>query len=566
MGHGRFAIGNMDNEEQIDPEVNATLAPGAISKYTPLDLKDHAELIATFHPSIQNGEIALYPWQVEEAMFLAQDIFTKQEPLRHILCACNGSGKDAYVIAPFAVWHALCKIRSRCVITSSSYTQLSSQTENYIKSLCNIINEKLGHKVFIIKQMHIACTWTGSEIKLFSTDEPGRAEGYHPFPDYPKGELAIIINEGKTVADDIFEALQRCTFNRWIIVSSPGKTNGRMFNDYSNRKTVVYPEAFTRGKLYARKVTAFECPHISASRINEEREQYGEHHPWFRSARLAEFTSLDESVVITMETIKKCNHFAPQHILFNKRAGLDLSAGGDECCFAPLMGNKLSGIEAFKSHDKVVDSCISLFEKYGFTKDEAGLIFADHGGVGAAYRQHFAEKGWNLSWVTNQARPLNPAGLYGNRGAELWFNMRRIIEECLLLGLDDQRLLSQLTSRYYTQHKVSGKIILESKQEARAKGHGSPERADALALALVGITADDIKDLILEAGGKIKQKIVTPKGPPTVANAISTTEEQYDKAISQWDMGVKFGDNRGVLNNRVKLNTLTTSQLLSYLR
>lgn len=553
-------------ETQIDAEVNATISPGAISKYTPLDLRDHAELIATFHPSIQNGEITLYPWQVEEAMFLAQDIFTKQEPLRHILCACNGSGKDAYVIAPFAVWHALCKIRSRCVITSSSYTQLSSQTENYIKSLCSIINEKLGQKVFVIKQMHIACTWTGSEIKLFSTDEPGRAEGYHPFPDYPRGELAIIINEGKTVSDTIFEALERCTFNRWIIVSSPGKTNGRMFNDYSNSRSVTYPEPFERGRLYSRKVTAFECPHISASRIEQEKLQYGEHHPWFRSARLAEFTSLDEPVVITAESVKKCIHFAQTHIVFNKRAGLDLSGGGDECCFLPLDGNKISGVEAFKIHDKVVDTCISLFDKYGFKKDEAGLIFADHGGVGAAYRQHFAEKGWNLSWITNQSRALNPTGLYGNRGAELWFNMRRIIEECLLLGINDQRLISQLTSRYYTQQKLNSKIILESKKEARAKGHGSPDRADALALALVGITADDLRDLINESAGKVVKKPAVNKGLPTTQEAMNISDEMIAKAQSQWDMGNKFGDNRGILNNRVRQSTLTTAQLLSYIR
>ena len=548
--------------DEIDDELDIVLAPAQHPKYTPLDLKSPAELIATFHPSIQNGDIALYPWQVEEAMFLAQPEFSKANPLRHILCACNGSGKDAYVIAPFAVWHAISKVRSRCIITSSSYTQLQSQTENYIRSLCASINDKLGAKIFIIKQMHIACTLTGSEIKLFSTDEPGRAEGYHPFPDYPKGELAIVINEGKTVNDRIFEALERCTFNRWIVISSPGKTNGRMYNDY--KRADVYPEPFRFGRTYARKVTAKECPHISELRIEQEKASYGEHHPWFRSARLAEFTSLDEAVVVTMESVQRCINFPGPHISFGKRAGLDLATGGDENAICVVDGNKITDMLAFKAGDNVVNFCIELFEKHGFKKANSRNIYADHGGVGAAYAQNFREKGWELSWIMNQSKPINPAGIYGNRGAELYFNLRRLIDECLILGISDPKLISQLTSRYYTQHKTQGRIILEAKREARAKGHGSPDRSDALALAFVGVTADVIRDLINEQAGVIKTKHKAAGLPTTMG--VANMQGDANKLNVKWDNEVKFGDSRNYLTTAVKRVSLSTAQLISYLR
>lgn len=548
---------------ETNEELDAILAPAQHSKYTPIDLKSPAELIATFHPSIQNGDIELYPWQIEEANFLAQSEFTKANPLRHILCACNGSGKDAYVIAPFAVWHAMSKIRSRCVITSSSYTQLQSQTENYIRSLCSAINDKLGAKIFIVKQMHIACTLTGSEIKLFSTDEPGRAEGYHPFPDYPKGELAIVINEGKTVGDSIFEALERCTFNRWIIISSPGKTSGRMFNDY--KRADVYPEPFRLGRTYARKVTAAECPHISKIRIEQEKASYGEHHPWFRSARLAEFTSLDEAVVVELEKLQKCINFPGQHVTYGKRAGLDLAVGGDENCFLPTNGNQIIAVEAFKTGDNVVPYCIDLFTKHGFTKAQGRNIFADHGGVGAAYAQNFREKGWELSWIMNQSKPTNSTGMYGNRGAELYFNLRRLVEECLILGINDQKLISQLSSRYYTQHKATSRIILEAKREARAKGHGSPDRADALALAFCGITVDVIQDLINEQAGKIRPK-ANITGIPTAKEVATMNLKQSTMMEQQWDNEKKFGDSRDYLIKPLKRGSLSTAQLLSYLR
>lgn len=559
----------MGVELSTDNELDEILAKcGAEQKYAPLAFTHPAQLIATFHPAMISGDVALYPWQVEESLFLAQSCFSKENPLRHILCACNGSGKDAYVIAPFAIWKAACKIRSRTIITSSSFTQLQSQTEQYIRSLAMSINEQLNTRLFVIKQMHIVCTATGSEIKMFSTDEPGRAEGYHPFPDYPKGELSVVINEGKTVSDDIYMALERCTFSRWIIVSSPGQTNGRMFNDY--KRSVIYPEKFLPGKLYSRKVTAHECPHISPVRIAQERATHGEHHPWFRSARLAEFTSIDEAVVIDTDMVQKCKNFPPEHIPFGKAAGLDLSAGGDECSFIVRDGNKITALEAFKMHDNVVNYSIELFKKHGFTPAQSTTIFADHGGVGAAYAQHFREKGWELSWIQNQGRPTNPGGLYGNRGADMYFRFRDLVVNCMVIfGVDDDKLMSQLTSRYYTQHKISAKIVLEAKRDARAKGHGSPDRADALVLAFTGITVEVMRDLIAEFQGKPRIK-TQAKGIPTtreVSKMAIVKEDAMQNLRNLWDNAVKFGDKRAALQDIPKTKPLySPSRILSSIR
>lgn len=560
-----------NTEEQIDEDIARALANSAANKkYTPLPFRNHADLISTFHPAIQNGEISLHDWQVEEAAFLAQDCFTREQPLHHILCACNGSGKDAYIIAPFAVFMASCRIRSRTIITSSSFTQLHGQTENYINFLAHRINEEMSAKVFVVKQMHIVCTLTGSEIKMFVTDDAGRAEGYHPFPDYPKGELSVIVNEGKTVADGIYSALDRCTYNRYITVSSPGKTAGRMFNDY--KRSVQYPERFVPGRVYSRKVTAFECKHISRERIESERLVHGEHNPWFRSARLAEFTSLDEAVVITLEAIQKCINFPPQHISFGTAAGLDLSAGGDEQSFTKRDGNKVVAQESFKISDNVVPYCITLFEKHGFTPKTASTIFADHGGVGAAYAQAFREKGWELSWIQNQGRPINPGGMYANRGAEMYFNVENLIRNCMILwGIDDSKLMSQLSSRYYTQHKTNGRIVLEAKRDARAKGHGSPDRADSLVLAFTGITVPLMQDLILEHSGK---RVERPKhkAMPTTSEIAkvqvneSLSEGQISKAFEVWDNKRKFGDRRAELTTYKKPTTLTTSQILAQMK
>lgn len=505
--------------------------------FEPQEFSCATELLITYHPAIQAEQVMPYKWQVEVSEQLcASDRFSKFAPLKYYLVAANGSGKDAYVISPFAVWFAFTKIRSRCIITSSSHSQLSNQTESYIRTWCNMINN--AHKgdprglPFIVKKQHIDCRWTGSEIILFATDEEGKAEGYHPHADYPLGELAVIINEGKSVRDGIFMALNRCTYTHWVVVSSPGKDSGNLYQSF--KKAIQFPEELPEkgGVKYARKITAYDCPHIGEARIESEKQEFGANHPWFRSARLAEFTSDNEEVIISLDSMRRCQEQCVQYIPYGLRAGLDLALGGDETTFYVFDGNKYKAKEIFKIGEAraTVQLCISFFEKHGFTKKTAGSIVADHGGIGAGLRALFEELGWSLTWVSNQSKALRPQGYCANRGAELWMNMKSIIEQGLVFlpdEEDDPKFWSQVGSRYYTTHKISGKLVLESKAEAKAKGHGSPDRADAFVLAFNGLTAEEIRHQAMVLSGKIQiSKLPTKMGKPISAKAIA---KQYDE-------------------------------------
>lgn len=497
--------------QDID-ELDAVLKPQ--SKYTPLENFEYSlQLLATIDDNIKSGVVRLHKWQIEMSKFLcAGGLYTKAVPLQFVLAALNGSGKDAYVIAPFAVWHCITKVRSRCIITSADFGQMKSQTESYIRNMCERINEYFQDKVFTIKWGHIACKWTGSEIKMFVTDEGGRAEGYHPYPDHPNGELALIFNEGKTVKDIIYEHARKCTYNRWIIVSSPGKTSGYMYNRYVNARK--YPDPFIVSEWYSRRISYQDCPHIPIERIEAERKELGEDSTWFRSTRLAEFTSLDDAVVITNEAVQKCLKLATGKeidIGHPLHAGLDLAAGGDENALYVFKQGIYHGSKKFRASDTsiTVNLVIQFLLDFGFTPETAGDIHADHGGMGESYAGHFREKGWELSWVMNQSSATRKR-MFANKGAEMWYSFKRIVERCfVVLPSDDSKLLGQLASRYYGQHATSGKIVLESKQVARSKGHTSPDRADAVVLAFCGIDHSDFGDE--EVDEKIASSVVTTK-------------------------------------------------------
>jgi len=155
-------------------------------------------------------------------------------------------------------------------------------------------------------------------------------EGYHPFPDHPGAEMCIAINEAKSVDDAIFNAMRRCTgFSVWLEVSSPGRAFGHFFTRVSESRQ--WEDGYCAGKGFTRRITAYDCPHIPVSEIEEAK---GELPDWlFNSIYLALFSSVDEQVIIMPEVLAKIiqdqKKSPPKHVSFGTlSAGVDFAAGG----------------------------------------------------------------------------------------------------------------------------------------------------------------------------------------------------------------------------------------------
>ena len=100
----------------------------------------------------------------------------------------------------------------------------------------------------------------------FSTDQPGRAEGWHPKLSNDEDPVFIIVDEAKTVPNKIFEAFDRCTrvFQLWV--SSPGSAAGEFYESlHANQKF-----------CWTREVTSMECPHSDPGKREGDREKRGE--------------------------------------------------------------------------------------------------------------------------------------------------------------------------------------------------------------------------------------------------------------------------------------------------
>jgi phage terminase large subunit len=259
------------------------------------------------------------------------------------------------------------------VVTSGSWNQLRNQLW---PSLSILRDRNPGWSV----RRGSECIVTTTEARErhvggavgFSTNDANRAEGWHPKINRETDPVFIIVDEAKSVPDEIFGAFQRCTrvFQLWV--SSPGKPSGKFY------------EAFHRnaGLYWTRKVRSDECPHIDPKKREFDREELGADSPLYRSMHDAEFTSLDERVVISPESLTHAFLIqAERDATGEKVAFSDFAAGGDEDTVSYRHGNVVTLKAAWRSTDTVQSRRRHIEECKGLGIS-GGQVWGDADGMG----------------------------------------------------------------------------------------------------------------------------------------------------------------------------------------
>ena len=407
--------------------------------------------------------INLYDWQSK----VLRDL--EPRDCRVALRAANGSGKTSTVISAILIWHALVYPRSIAVTTAGVFRQVESQLwpslRNHIAKLGGAWEVTSGE----IRYLHP--NGNTSRIIGYSATDPGRAEGWHA-EDHEYHPLLMVVDEAKTVADPLFEAISRCQPTRLLIASSPGGTSGAFYRAFTKEANMWQKHA----------VTAFDCPHITQTQIDEVIQRYGEKHPLTRSMIYGEFVDIGlESLVISLTQLQNCYNTPPRFRPGVRIAGVDFAAGGDQNVICISDGNKILPMIAWREKDTMaaVGRFIVEFKKAGL---EANNIYADASGMGMVMCDALAESGWVVNRVNFGATAYDN-NAYTNRSAEMWYGMAKKIEDAEIILPEDEDLTAQLTCRR-TITNSKGKLGVESKDSMRARGIASPDRADALALCL----------------------------------------------------------------------------------
>jgi phage terminase large subunit len=382
----------------------------------------------------------------------------------------NGSGKTSMVSAPTVLWHPVIFPGSMTITTSSVFRQVKEQMWPRIREMAS----KLSGLVEIDTNQTDFTVSHGDGVTSravgFSTDDPGKFEGFHA------NSLLIVLDEAKTIPDEIFWAVDRCAQGqptRIVMMSSPGPSRG------------VFYDAFHRNRnLWAcHHASAWDFPHIPEKHIQEMIQKWGEDHPLIRSMIFGEFMDIGgDRLILPLSKVEAAMKSPPVRRGKDRRAFCDFAAGGDENVFFAFEGNRVLAFEAWieKNTMAAVSRFLMLFRKYGLTPDE---VFADGSGLGIPMCDAMGEAGFPVHRVNNGAKAHDDRE-FANRGSEIWFSGARLIEKMEIEVPDDPKLIEQLTTRR-SKCDTKGRLMVERKEDMFKRGLPSPDRADAFLGAAV---------------------------------------------------------------------------------
>ena len=176
--------------------------------------------------------------------------------------------------------------------------------------------------------------------------------------------------------------------------------------------------------------------------------------------------------------------------------GVDPAIGDtDKTAIIRRKGRLAYGLECVRNHNTME---IAGKLKRIIEQERPQKVYIDCIGIGAGVVDRLNEQGFTMVEGINVARTANQREIYANLRAELWSEMKDWLyqNELPVQIPDDDELFRALCSLGY-RHRSNGQLLIESKDDLRARGMSSPDEADALSLTFFsGVYGMDMQYVI----------------------------------------------------------------------
>lgn len=404
--------------------------------------------------------LTLYPWQIEALEAIC-------DGRKVSLCAANGSGKTACVIAAAILWFLYTYPKGRCPVISGSWQQVESQ----LFPALEVYKNHIFFKDWNWKHCQIE-TAEGGFCIGFSTNDENKMEGWHESPDAPTFYIA---DEAKAISDAKMSGIDRCTRTFTLITSSPGAPSGYFYDTFHKKSSL----------FYGITVTAFDCSHIKKETIEFKKRLWGENSPLYRSSVLGEFTHLDNCTILddaVLSEVLKRQKNAPTWNDLKKSAALDFAAGGDEDVIA-ISDGKRAEIYAHWRERNTTQASRRIVRNIESLDIPARRVVGDADGLGLAMIHNIQDAGLMIREFHGGSTSNAPKNYY-NLISEVWITgCRKIANGEIYISGDTSKLFEQLTNRHL-EFSDNGRLRVEPKDAMKARGVSSPDQADALLMSI----------------------------------------------------------------------------------
>ena len=415
-----------------------------------------------------------YEKQRETLELLAQERKTS-------VVGCYASGKD-WTAARAILWWLETRAHAKVVVTGPTQRQIEEivwrEMRIAYKSASVPLSGKMLRNRYEIDDDRFAIG--------FSTNRPENLQGFH------SPNMMVVVTEAHGMKPAFEEALKRLNPSKVLLVGNALSTSGEFYESHRA----------LRSRYKRVKISAYDTPAFTGEPIeiyglmNEEdiadREaDTGRDHPLFMAGVLAEFPDAQDdsltgrkAVDAAMADDAPSGEGAPTAADDERQPvyiGVDVARFGyDKSALIARRGQRVIAMKAFVGMDTMRLSweASTMARELG-----AEAVFVDETGVGGGVVDRLRELGAPVYGVQFGGRAPHPVQ-FGNLRSEIFWELRRLLEERLIALPNDDALAGQLLTLRYDVSS-SGQVKLESKKAMRTKGLPSPDLADALAMAFM---------------------------------------------------------------------------------
>lgn len=420
---------------------------------------------------------------------------------REAIYGPHGLGKTA-LSSWVVLWAMTCFDDDvKVITTASAWRQLKFFTWPEIRKWAMKADfDKIGVTVRRSKELlELNFKLPGSrEAFAVASDNADFIEGAHA------KTIVYVFDEAKAIPVDTWDAAEGAFSNAGegtesqafaLAISTPGETSGR-FYDICTQKPGYQDWAVRHVTLE----DAILAGRITQDWVNDRKDQWGENSAVFKQRVLGEFDDSGENSVVPLAWVEKAIERWREKE--GKGEGLRPSygvdpayKGEDKTAIARLRGRVIEQIDALAKQDTMQTA-----GRVAALVDKETPVAIDIIGVGAGVYDRLRELQYRVIGVNvaTKAEHANGKPMTDKSGKQLFVNLRSalwwLVREALdprgddpIALPDDAGLIGDLTAPTWT-YRSDGKIVVESKDDIRERIGRSPDKADAVALALFAAT------------------------------------------------------------------------------
>jgi hypothetical protein len=335
-------------------------------------------------------------------------------------------------------------------------------------------------------------TLVGFGRKPADTDEHG-FQGIH------RRYVLVIIDEACGVPDQLWTAVETITTNadcRILAIGNPDDPNtefGRVCKPGSGWN-IIQISAFDTPNFTDEPVPESLRPLLlSPEWVEDKRKRWGTESPRYTSKVLGDFPDIGEDTLISPAAIEAAQNRSMQPTV-DQRLGVDVARFGTDSTIVMHAAGPIV-------------RCIGTYSKQATTETTGHVVAAArelHGpyeirvdgvGVGGGVVDQLSEQGFTVIDMQSGAGAADREHFLNARAEWYWGLRQRFEDGDIDIDPDDDELAAQLGALRY-KFTSRGQIQIESKDDMRKRGLPSPDRADAVMLAMAHVPEVHNNDVI----------------------------------------------------------------------